>query len=157
RLPARARRWRDRPRPHPGRARRGADRRETGPDRRGRAHGLRVARARNRGPGRCRLRRPARARDRHGHERGVLIPLLEIERARERIEGAATRTPLVRLDVPDAPAEIWLKLENLQPIASFKIRGAVNAIRQASRDDLARGVVTASAGNMAQGVAWAAR
>jgi threonine dehydratase len=85
-----------------------------------------------------------------------LIPLAEIERARERIAGAAVRTPLVRLHA-DAPAEIWLKLENLLPIGSFKIRGATNAIRAASPEDLAGGVVTASAGNMAQGVAWAAR
>jgi threonine dehydratase len=85
-----------------------------------------------------------------------LIPLAEIEQARERIAGAAVRTPLVRLPV-EGPAEIWLKLENLQPIGSFKIRGATNAIRAASRDALAGGVVTASAGNMAQGVAWAAR
>jgi threonine dehydratase len=85
-----------------------------------------------------------------------LIPLVEIERARERIAGAAVRTPLLRLHA-DAPAEIWLKLENLQPIGSFKIRGATNAIRAASADELADGVVTASAGNMAQGVAWAAR
>jgi threonine dehydratase len=85
-----------------------------------------------------------------------LIPLGEIERARERIAGAAVRTPLVRLHA-DSPAEIWLKLENLQPIGSFKIRGATNAIRAASPEDLAGGVVTASAGNMAQGVAWAAR
>jgi threonine dehydratase len=62
----------------------------------------------------------------------------------------------VRLEV-DGPAEIWLKLENLQPIGAFKIRGAVNALRQAPREDVARGVVTPSAGNMAQGVAWAAR
>jgi threonine dehydratase len=62
----------------------------------------------------------------------------------------------VRLEI-DAPAEIWLKLENLQPIGSFKIRGAVNAIRQAPSDAVARGVITPSAGNMAQGVAWAAR
>jgi threonine dehydratase len=82
--------------------------------------------------------------------------LAEIERARETIRGAAIRTPLIRLQV-DAPAEIWLKLENLQPIGSFKIRGAVNAIRQAPRETTAKGVVTASAGNMAQGVAWAAR
>jgi threonine dehydratase len=66
------------------------------------------------------------------------------------------RTPLVRLHV-DTPAEIWLKLENLQPIGSFKIRGAANALRSASREAVAGGVVTASAGNMAQGVAWAAR
>ena len=82
-----------------------------------------------------------------------MIPLAEIERARERIAGAALRTPLVRL--PDT--DVWLKLENLQPVASFKIRGATNAIRAASAEELARGVVTASAGNMAQGVAWAAR
>jgi threonine dehydratase len=86
-----------------------------------------------------------------------VIPLAEIEAARERIRGAAIRTPLVRLPLDDAPAEIWLKLENLQPIGSFKFRGAVNAIRQAPRESTARGVVTASAGNMAQGVAWAAR
>ena len=85
-----------------------------------------------------------------------MIPLAEIERARERIAGAAVRTPLVRLHV-DAPAEIWLKLENLQPVGSFKIRGATNAIRAAPPEALAGGVVTASAGNMAQGVAWAAR
>jgi len=82
-----------------------------------------------------------------------LIPLDEIERARERIAGAAVRTPLVRLPETD----VWLKLENLQPVASFKIRGATNAIRAASSEQLAGGVVTASAGNMAQGVAWAAR
>ena len=55
------------------------------------------------------------------------------------------------------PGEIYLKLENLQPIGSFKIRGATNAIRRAPPDTLEHGVVTASAGNMAQGVAWAAR
>ncbi len=82
-----------------------------------------------------------------------MIPLAEIEAARDRIAGAAVRTPLVR--VPDT--DIWLKLENLQPVASFKIRGATNAIRAASQEQLAGGVVTASAGNMAQGVAWAAR
>jgi threonine dehydratase len=67
------------------------------------------------------------------------------------------RTPLVRLNAPEAPAEIWLKLENLQPFGSFKLRGALNAIRRAAPEDLRAGVVTASAGNMAQGVAWAAR
>jgi threonine dehydratase len=66
------------------------------------------------------------------------------------------RTPLVRLNA-DAPAEIWLKLENLQPIGSFKIRGAGNAVLSASRDEIARGLVTTSTGNMAQGVAWMAR
>jgi threonine dehydratase len=63
----------------------------------------------------------------------------------------------VRLHVDEAPAEIYLKLETLQPINSFKIRGAYNAIAEAPRDRLAAGVLTTSAGNMAQGVAWAAR
>ena len=70
------------------------------------------------------------------------------------------RTPLVRLDVDDLSddgARIWLKLETLQPVNSFKIRGAGNAVLQASDAELAGGVVTASAGNMAQGVALAAR
>jgi threonine dehydratase len=67
------------------------------------------------------------------------------------------RSPLVLLNVEDAPAEIWLKLENLQPIGSFKLRGAGNAMSLAPREALAKGVYTASAGNMAQGVAWNAR
>jgi threonine dehydratase len=86
-----------------------------------------------------------------------LIDLAAIEAARERIEGTAIRTPLVRLPVEDAPAEIYLKLENLQPINSFKIRGATNAVLLAPAAERAKGLVTASAGNMAQGVAWAAR
>jgi threonine dehydratase len=85
------------------------------------------------------------------------IPLADIRAARERLAGSALRTPLVRLNVADAPAEIYLKLENLQPIGSFKIRGAANAIALATQEQLARGVYTASAGNMAQGVAWNAR
>lgn len=85
-----------------------------------------------------------------------MIPLDAIKSARDRIAGAAVRTPLVRLHV-DAPAEIWLKLENLQPIGSFKIRGAANAVRAADPAELEAGLVTASAGNMAQGVAWVAR
>jgi threonine dehydratase len=63
----------------------------------------------------------------------------------------------VRLELPGAPAELWLKLENLQPIGSFKIRGAANAMAGIPAAELARGVLTASAGNMAQGVAWCAR
>jgi len=86
-----------------------------------------------------------------------LIPLSAIEEARRVIAGKAIRTPLVRLNLPGAPAEIYLKLENLQPIGSFKIRGAANAIARLSPERLERGVVTASAGNMAQGVAWCAR
>jgi len=86
-----------------------------------------------------------------------VIELAAIEAARERIAGAAIRTPLVRLHVEDAPADIYLKLETLQPINSFKIRGATNAIMLAAASERAKGLVTASAGNMAQGVAWAAR
>ena len=75
--------------------------------------------------------------------------------------GAAIRTPLVRLDVPrDAGwpmTELYLKLEVLQPIGSFKIRGAYNAVRQLSAEELKDGVWTVSAGNAAQGVAFAAR
>jgi threonine dehydratase len=85
-----------------------------------------------------------------------VIELAAIDAARQRIAGAAIRTPLVRLRVENAPAEIYLKLENLQPIGSFKIRGATNAVRLAPSADQAKGLVTASAGNMAQGVAWAA-
>ncbi len=86
-----------------------------------------------------------------------MIPLASIARARETLAGSAVRTPLVRLRLDDAPAEIWLKLECLQPIGSFKIRGALNAMAEAPPGALAAGVVTASAGNMAQGVAWGAR
>ncbi len=86
-----------------------------------------------------------------------MIAIEEIEAARERIAGAAVRTPLVRLHVQDAPAEIWCKLETLQPINSFKIRGAANAVRSADPALVAAGLVTASAGNMAQGVSWIAR
>jgi threonine dehydratase len=74
-----------------------------------------------------------------------------------RIASTAVRTPLVRLYVDEAPAEVWLKLESLQPIGSFKLRGAANAILGAPRAELANGVVTTSTGNMAQGVAWMAR
>jgi threonine dehydratase len=81
----------------------------------------------------------------------------EIRAARERLAGVVVRTPLVRLNAEDSPAEVWLKLENLQPIGSFKLRGAGNAMRLAGREKLRGGVYTASAGNMAQGVAWNAR
>ena len=81
-----------------------------------------------------------------------MISLDEIRRAQERLGDDVLRTPLVRFD-----ERIWLKLENLQPIGSFKLRGALSAVRAAAPSELAAGVVTASAGNMAQGVAWAAR
>ena len=86
-----------------------------------------------------------------------MIALEDIRAARERVADLAVRTPLVRLHVADAPAEIHLKLETLQPINSFKIRGAGNAIRSAPSELREQGLLTASAGNMAQGVAWVAR
>ncbi len=85
------------------------------------------------------------------------IGLADVRAARERIGKFIIRTPLIRLNVDAAAAEIYLKLENLQPIGSFKLRGAANAIELATREQLARGVYTCSAGNMAQGVAWNAR
>ena len=89
--------------------------------------------------------------------RNLAAPSLdEIRAARERLDGTIVRTPLVRLNA-EAPAEVWLKLENLQPIGSFKLRGAANAMRLAGPERLRDGVYTASAGNMAQGVAWSAR
>ncbi len=84
------------------------------------------------------------------------IPLDAIRLARQRIKDAAVRTPLLRLPY-DGPREIWLKLETLQPVGSFKIRGARNAVASLDSATLARGVVTASAGNMALGLAWCAR
>jgi threonine dehydratase len=68
------------------------------------------------------------------------IPLEEIRAAQKRISTDIVRTPLVKLNVDDAPAEIYLKLENLQPIGSFKIRGASNAIKSAKTEDLKNGV-----------------
>jgi threonine dehydratase len=85
------------------------------------------------------------------------VSLRSIQAAREVIASAAIRTPLVRMNIEHAPAEIYLKLENLQPIGSFKIRGAANAMARLSAEELECGVITASAGNMAQGVAWNAR
>jgi len=85
------------------------------------------------------------------------LTLDEIEEARTRIEGAAIRTPIVRLDVDVPETEIYLKLEVLQPVGSFKIRGAGSLIGSLEPADLADGVWTASAGNMAQAVAWFAR
>ncbi len=85
------------------------------------------------------------------------VRLSAADRARQRLDGIAVRTPLVRLDADAGPTEIWLKLENLQPIRSFKLRGAANAMLSIEPSELQHGVWTASAGNMAQGVAWCAR
>ena len=88
-----------------------------------------------------------------------MTDLAAIEQARTRIADIAVRTPLIRLRLDELPAgtEVHCKLETLQPINSFKIRGAANAIRSASPEQRAGGLLTASAGNMAQGVAWVAR
>jgi threonine dehydratase len=90
------------------------------------------------------------------------IPLAAVEEAATAVYAAAVRTPLVRLDLPFAfdagtRPEVYLKLECLQPIGSFKLRGAYNAVRRLGREALADGVWTVSAGNAAQGVAFAAR
>jgi threonine dehydratase len=85
------------------------------------------------------------------------VTLEEMRAARERIKGLVTRTPLIQLrHGMDAP-EIWLKLENLQPINAFKIRGAANAVALLSEEERSKGVWTISAGNAGQGVAFAAR
>ena len=80
------------------------------------------------------------------------ISLERVEEARQNIANVALRTPLVPCPC-DAPVELYLKLENLQPIGSFKIRGAANVVSLTPRARLERGLLTASAGNMAQGVA----
>lgn len=84
------------------------------------------------------------------------IPAGMIDDARKHVYEAAIRTPLVKLNY-DGPADIYLKLENLQPIGAFKIRGAYNAVRLLPEDERRRGVWTVSAGNAAQGVALAAK
>ena len=83
--------------------------------------------------------------------------LKAVHDARRVLAGIANRTPLVGLNLPDAPAPTYLKLENLQPTGAFKIRGAAYAMACLAPDQLARGVLTASAGNMAQALAWNAR
>jgi threonine dehydratase len=91
-----------------------------------------------------------------------LVSLDAIRAAAARIRPVAMRTPLVRAAFPGVSGhgtgrEIWLKAESLQPIGAFKIRGAANKILQLTPDELARGVITYSSGNHAQGVAYAAR
>jgi threonine dehydratase len=87
----------------------------------------------------------------------MIVSIDDVLAAQKRLSGIALRTPLVRLNTDDPNAEVFLKLENLQPIGSFKIRGSGNAMEAAGRAALSKGVITASAGNMAQGVAWNAR
>jgi len=85
------------------------------------------------------------------------ITLEDIRSARERISGTSIRTPLVRLELGKEFPEIRLKLENLQPINAYKLRGAANAVAMLSEEERKAGVWTISAGNAGQGVAYAAR
>lgn len=96
---------------------------------------------------------------------GDLVTMGEIRAARDRIAGVAVRTPLVRVDPERLRAagvaalgfQLWVKAESAQPIGSFKLRGAYNMVAQLPAEVLARGVITYSSGNHAQGVAYAAR
>ncbi|HET6980722.1 MAG TPA: pyridoxal-phosphate dependent enzyme [Myxococcaceae bacterium] len=85
------------------------------------------------------------------------IPLADIRQARERIAGTIVRTPLIRLELGPGQPDIRLKLENLQPINAYKLRGAANAVARLPEAERRRGVWTISAGNAGQGVAYAAR
>src|SRR2546430_17541270 len=85
------------------------------------------------------------------------ITLSEIKDARARIAGTIVRTPLVKLELGAGFPDIRLKLENLQPINAYKLRGAANAVAMLSGSERAKGVWTVSAGNAGQGVAYAAR
>jgi threonine dehydratase len=85
------------------------------------------------------------------------VSLAEIRDARQRIAGTAIRTPLVRLELGPEFPDIRLKLENLQPINAYKLRGAANAVAMLSDSERGRGVWTISAGNAGQGIAYAAR
>ena len=90
-------------------------------------------------------------------QKNISVSLQEIRDAQQRIKGKVNRTPLIRFYPDNFPGAIYLKLENLQPIGSFKLRGACNAMILADKSLLKEGVYTASAGNMAQGVAWNAK
>jgi threonine dehydratase len=90
-------------------------------------------------------------------EKRIVVSLQDIRDAQQRIAGKVNRTPLIRFYPDNFSGEIYLKLENLQPIGSFKMRGACNAMNMADKSLLEEGVYTASAGNMAQGVAWIAK
>src|SRR5438874_5700261 len=85
------------------------------------------------------------------------IALSEIRDARKRIAGTIIRTPLIRLELGPGFPDVRLKLENLQPISAYKLRGAANAVALLSEAERRRGVWTISAGNAGQGVAYAAR
>ena len=87
----------------------------------------------------------------------TFVTLAEIQAAARRIAGTAVRTPLIPLNLPNLPFELFIKCESAQPIGSFKLRGAFNKVSQLSPEQLSKGVITYSSGNHAQGVAFAAR
>jgi len=97
---------------------------------------------------------PLRPRMTTPKRRVLRISPRDIDEARKRLKGLVVRTPLISLNLEDSPADIYLKLENLQPTGSFKVRGAGNVIELLSPEERARGVYTISAGNMAQALAW---
>jgi threonine dehydratase len=86
-----------------------------------------------------------------------LVTLEEISAAAARIARIAVKTPMVRAPFPGVQGDVWLKAESLQPIGSFKLRGAANKVLQLKPEEIRRGVITYSSGNHAQGVAYAAR
>jgi threonine dehydratase len=86
-----------------------------------------------------------------------LITLDELREAQNRLRGVALRTPLIPMEAGLEPRRLWVKAEGLQPIGSFKLRGAYNKIAQLPVQERARGVITFSSGNHGQGVAYAAR
>lgn len=85
------------------------------------------------------------------------VTLAQIDDARQRLDGVALRTPVVACDAAPVGREVWLKLENLQPIGSFKVRPIGSAVLSRSTAELAAGIYTSSSGNSALGVAWMAR
>jgi threonine dehydratase len=85
------------------------------------------------------------------------VSLDEVQAARDRIACDVPRSPLIRLNMDSQPAEIYLKLENLMPLGSFKIRGAVNVLKKADKEQVSKGISSASSGNWALALAWVAR
>ncbi|MGA7687095.1 MAG: threonine/serine dehydratase [Terriglobales bacterium] len=86
-----------------------------------------------------------------------MVSLADIQQAQCLLKGIATRTPLLEWTAPDAERKLFLKLENLQPIGAFKLRGAYNKVASLTDEERRRGVISYSSGNHAQGVAYAAR
>src|SRR5262249_15242944 len=86
-----------------------------------------------------------------------MVTLADIQSARARLEGIAVRTPLFEWPTATDSRKLYLKLENLQPIGAFKLRGAYNKVVSMEEEERRRGVVTYSSGNHAQGVAYAAK